>query len=127
MFRTLLFKLFNRIEAWKHLETICGPITLKAFDFDRYATALDTISQLGNPIYSPAYIMPSPNFGDRRKHRNHLLLLKPMIGGWRTVPCRESPFTPGGLRDPSLLPILGRLSRFSIRNRPELQRDARFF
>ena len=47
-FRTLLFKLFNRIEAWKHLETICGPMTLKAFDFDRHATALDTISQLGN-------------------------------------------------------------------------------
>jgi hypothetical protein len=78
-FRTLIFKLFNRIETWKHLETVCGPITWKTFDFDRYATALDTISHLGNPIYSPAYIMPSPKFGDRRKHRNHLLLLKHMM------------------------------------------------
>ncbi len=41
VFRTLLFKLFNRIETWNLLEESFGKITWQTFDFDRYARVLD--------------------------------------------------------------------------------------
>jgi hypothetical protein len=75
-FRTLLFKLFNRIETWEQLNFKIGPITWKAFDFDTYARILDSIARDRGPIYSGAYIMPSPALGYSRKHRNHLRLLE---------------------------------------------------
>jgi hypothetical protein len=78
-FRALLFKFFNRIETWERLEAQAGPITWKGFDFDRYATVLDAIAEHQVPIYSAAYIMPSPRFGYGRKHRNHLRLLEHMM------------------------------------------------
>lgn len=78
-FRTLLFKLFNRIETWKELTTKLGPPSWKAFDFERYAAVLDDMFQRGERVYSAAYIMPSPAFGHRRKHRNHLQLLEYMM------------------------------------------------
>ena len=78
-FRGILFKFFNRIETWERLEAKAGPITWRGFDFDRYATALDAIAEHQGPIYSAAYIMPSPAFGYRRKHLNHLRLLESMM------------------------------------------------
>ncbi len=33
----------------------------------------------GEPVYSAAYIMPSPPYGEARKHRNHLRLLEYMM------------------------------------------------
>ncbi len=77
-FRALLFKFFNRIDTWERLESKTGPIVWRDFDFDRYAKALDAIAEKG-PIYSAAYIMPSPTFGYTRKHRNHLRLLEHMM------------------------------------------------
>jgi hypothetical protein len=78
-FRALLFKFFNRIDTWKHLVSKIGPIVWKDFEFDRYAKILDSIAEQQRPIYSAAYIMPSPSFGYRRKHRNHLRLLEHMM------------------------------------------------
>jgi hypothetical protein len=77
-FRTLLFKFFNRIETWEGLLASLGHITWEEFDVDRYASVLDSLIARG-PIYSAAYIMPSPPFGAVRKHRNHLLLLERMM------------------------------------------------
>ena len=77
-FRALLFKFFNRIDTWERLESKTGPLVWKDFDFEGYAKALGAIAEQG-PIYSAAYIMPSPTFGSHRKHRNHLRLLEHMM------------------------------------------------
>jgi hypothetical protein len=78
-FRTILFKLFNRIDTWILLRNRVGPLTWETFRFDRYDAVLDAALRDGQKLYSPAYIMPNPPFGARRKHSNHLLLLRHMM------------------------------------------------
>jgi len=78
-FRTILFKLFNRIETWTLLQDRLGPLSWKAFRFERYDTVLEGALRAGQSVYSSAYIMPNPPFGARRKHANHLLLLSQMM------------------------------------------------
>lgn len=78
-FRTLLFKFFNRIDTWEELCRKVGPPSWRAYNFDRYARVLDSLIAKGVPVYSAAYIMPSPAFGNSRKHRNHLRLLEHMM------------------------------------------------
>ncbi|MHB9024600.1 MAG: nucleotide kinase domain-containing protein, partial [Armatimonadota bacterium] len=41
-FRTILFKLFNRIDTWELLCAALGDITWADFDFDRYTTVLES-------------------------------------------------------------------------------------
>jgi hypothetical protein len=78
-FRTLLFKLFNRIETWDLLQESVGPISWKTFNLDQYDHALEEALRRGTKVYSAAYIMPCPTFNGRRKHKNHLLLLAKMM------------------------------------------------
>ena len=78
-FRTLLFKLFNRIETWELLEREFGTVTWRGFDAERFARVLDRAMARGTRLYSAAYIMPSPQFGSPRKHRNHLQLLAQLM------------------------------------------------
>ncbi len=78
-FRTLLFKMFNRIETWEELTTRVGAPSWKTFHFEQYARVLDAMVARGERVYSAAYIMPSPHFGSSRKHRNHLQLLEHMM------------------------------------------------
>jgi hypothetical protein len=78
-FRCLLFKIFNRIDTWEHLRARIGDVRWRSYSFERYADVLDGLLAAGQSIYSPAYIMPSPPFGDQRKHRNHLRLLEQMM------------------------------------------------
>jgi hypothetical protein len=75
VFRTLLFKVFNREDTWLHLESRVGPVTWGSYDFARYLSALDEAALQG-PIYSAAYMMPPPRLGEARKHANHLRLLE---------------------------------------------------
>lgn len=86
VFRTLLFKIFNREDTWKHLERAVGPVSWLTYDYDRYRSALDEASARG-PIYSAAYVMPPPRLGEDRKHANHLRLIERMMrdGLARTV------------------------------------------
>lgn len=77
-FRTMLFKIFNRIETWEQLEHHCGKIEAHRPDYDRMDDVLERMRQVG-PIYSAAYIMPSPKLGRERKHSNHLVLLRKMM------------------------------------------------
>ena len=79
-FRTLLFKIFNRIETWRCLERELGPLSWQSSDLNRISEILDREISGGTRIYSAAYIMPSPNLGHKRKHANHLALLARMIG-----------------------------------------------
>lgn len=78
-FRTMLFKLFNRIETWETLERELGPISWQAADFDGMLRVLDGAMRRGATVYSAAYIMPSPRLGGARKHANHLKLLATMM------------------------------------------------
>lgn len=78
-FRTLLFKLFNRIETWELIESQTGPISWQSADIDRIDHVLGTAKAAGSRLYSAAYIMPSPAFGHPFKHSNHLALLGRMM------------------------------------------------
>ena len=79
-FRTILFKLFNKIETWQLLSDHVGSPTLHGFCFEAYDRVLSDALDSGTAIYSGAYIMPSAgHWGESRKHRNHLRLLEAMI------------------------------------------------
>ena len=78
-FRTILFKLFNKIDTWEALRTELGAVSWREFAFETYAKVLDRLLDDGQRIYSAAYIMPSPAFGSPRKHRNHLRLIEHMM------------------------------------------------
>lgn len=80
-FRTLLFKLFNKIETWNLLKSKLGVISYSDYSFSRYDDVLTQALSSGMRIYSAAYIMPSgrSSFGHLQKHRNHLMLLERMM------------------------------------------------
>jgi hypothetical protein len=76
VFRTLLFKFFNKVETWQHLERALGEIRLSEFDFDRYSALLLEM-QSEQPIYTSAYMSCADKaFGYNKKHENHLALLR---------------------------------------------------
>ncbi|MBO0883757.1 MAG: hypothetical protein J2P17_26160 [Mycobacterium sp.] len=81
VFRILLFKLFNRIETWRLLTDRLGPLRWADYDFVRYAEVLGAAMDRGERIYSAAYIVPNPPFGEPRKHGNHLRLVESAITG----------------------------------------------
>ena len=80
-FRTILFKLFNKIETWELLRSRLGEITWEGYSSDRFDSVLTSALASKTRIYSAAYIMPpgSGAFGHRQKHRNHLKLLERMM------------------------------------------------
>lgn len=79
-FRTLLFKLFNRIDTWELLTRRLGERpSWKNFRIAKYERIFDQAMSNGQRLYSAAYIMPSPPFGKKRKHANHLQLLDRMM------------------------------------------------
>ena len=77
--RTLLFKLFNRIETWQLLERSVGTITIDSYDCRVLDEILSDAMQRGQRIYSAAYIMPAGGREGTPKHRMHLRLLESMI------------------------------------------------
>lgn len=79
-FRTILFKLFNKIETWELLQNEFGTLSCGSFDVEAFDAALAKAMSRKETIYSAAYIMPSGGrHGDAKKHRNHLRLLKTML------------------------------------------------
>jgi len=80
-FRTILFKIFNRIDTWELLEREIGVVRYEEYSFRKYDGVLGRARRRGERIYSAAYIMPSGNgvFGHRQKHRNHLKMLERMM------------------------------------------------
>lgn len=80
-FRTMLFKLFNKIETYEVLQKKVGQISYSDFSFNQYDSILSDELAKGNTIYSAAYIMPSAGsaFGYKFKHSNHLALLSKMM------------------------------------------------
>lgn len=78
-FRTMLFKLFNRIETWETLERALGPMAWQSADLSAISDVLGRLIGGGQRVYSAAYIMPSPPFGQIRKHSNHIAMLARMM------------------------------------------------
>jgi len=78
-FRTLLFKIFNRVSTWRLLTGRLGEVTWVGYDFAAYGKILDEALTAGERLYSAAYIVPPPPLGETRKHRNHLRLLELMM------------------------------------------------
>lgn len=80
-FRTILFKLFNKIETWELLLHEAGELTWKDYRFAQLDTILTNAMDRKQTIYSAAYIMPSGSrkLGSTKKHRSHLQLLESMM------------------------------------------------
>ena len=80
-FRTILFKLFNRIETWEMLQDRLKIVSQAEYSFQQYDSVLSEALAEGKRIYSAAYMMPSgrSSFGHAQKHRNHLTLLERMM------------------------------------------------
>jgi hypothetical protein len=78
-FRTLLFKIFNRVSTWRLLTRDLGPVTWDGYGFAAYDKILDDRLAAGERLYSAAYIMPPPRLGEARKHSNHLRLIELMM------------------------------------------------
>lgn len=77
--RTILFKLFNRIDTWEAIVRNLGLPDTRTFSFDACETILDRIRETKVPIYSAAYIMPTGGLAGIPKHRMHLHLVRRMI------------------------------------------------
>ncbi|HIG21066.1 MAG TPA: hypothetical protein EYQ28_00775 [Henriciella sp.] len=80
-FRTLLFKIFNKVETWEALENEFGELTAEALNFDEANAFLSSRQDAGYRNYSAAYIMASAGsfFGHKRKHSSHLALINWML------------------------------------------------
>lgn len=78
-YRTMLFKIFNRIDTWSLLERKLGPLSWQATPPAMIAKVMDEAFGSGQRLYSAAYIMPSPSLGHKRKHENHLALIGRMM------------------------------------------------
>ncbi len=90
-FRTLFFKIFNRIDTWEAIEDKLGPLEWNQIDLAKLDRTLETLRSRGRKIYSAAYIMPSPALGHIRKHTNHLALLKRMMDDRLPERVRQAP------------------------------------
>lgn len=76
--RILVFKLFNRVSTWQHIEHAVGEVTADELLDERIDMALEAVASLG-PIYNAAYIMPPPRSLRGPKYRRHLELVRRMI------------------------------------------------
>lgn len=80
VFRTLLFKFFNKISTWELLEQRFGLLTWQSFDPHAYDQVLTEAAASGTRVYSAAYIIPPVSLDQTRtKHRGHLKLLALMF------------------------------------------------
>ncbi|OJV42667.1 MAG: hypothetical protein BGO25_10235 [Acidobacteriales bacterium 59-55] len=78
-FRTVLFKLFNKIETWSLLRQSFGEIYWSPTIIPKISQLLTEKLGRGTRIYSAAYIMPSGGGAYARKHDAHLALLLKMM------------------------------------------------
>jgi hypothetical protein len=91
VFRTLLFKFFNKVETWELIEAAVGSPTWDTFDLEEYDRVLSEAFASGRRLYSAAYVMAPPQLGAVRKHTNHLRLLELMMSGGFVDQLAEAP------------------------------------
>ena len=76
--RTLVFKIFNRIDTWRHILKHAGEPDWGSLRDRRVDRAVATI--VGQrPLYSAAYIMPPPRSASGPKYERHLDLIRRMV------------------------------------------------
>ena len=81
-FRIVLFKTFNHIPTWMHLEIALGHIPeWSSYTYVRYNEALTQVYQNGDALYSFAYMIPGKFRGYNlpHKYQNHLRILEKMM------------------------------------------------
>lgn len=79
-FRTLLFRLFNLPSTWQALTAAVGQPEASSLDLEAYASTLERHAERGASLYSAAYVIPPvPQMGGRRKHQQHLELIRWML------------------------------------------------
>jgi hypothetical protein len=83
VFRTILFRLFNRISTYEYLQRHCGPLSVANFDIKKWSAALTRLQRTGARLYTGAYQVNWPNFGaetaDKPSHEKHFILIKHML------------------------------------------------
>lgn len=77
--RTLLFKLFNRIDTWELLCDGLGVPSVASLDLGAASALLSEEQRQGRPVYSAAYIVPPVSLCPVPKHRGHLELVARML------------------------------------------------
>jgi hypothetical protein len=127
-FRTIMFKLFNRIETWELLEREIGEPRWSTYRFSDYDRVLSAALVRREKIYSAAYIIPpARSFGYPRKHQNHLRLLEQMMTEHlpeRVAATRSLREVYGLLRTyPSIGDFLGFQFAIDLNYGPALQHD----
>lgn len=78
-FRTLLFKVFNRVSTWELLRDRIGEPKWSRYRHGDYDRVLNEAFAGGRRLYSAAYVMAPPRLGATRKHTNHLRLIQLMM------------------------------------------------
>lgn len=76
--RTLIFKVFNRIETWEHIVNQLGEPDWEALRERSVDKALASVPK-SRPRYSAAYIMPPPRSFAGPKYIRHLELIRQMV------------------------------------------------
>ena len=76
--RTLIFKIFNRIDIWCYLSETVGEPDYDSLTDTRIERALGKVAGM-RPIYSPAYIMPVPRQYTGPKYVRHLALIRDIV------------------------------------------------
>ena len=76
--RTLVFKIFNRIDTWEHIVQEIGEPDWTTLRDGHVARAIATIAGK-KPVYSAAYIMPPPRSVSGPKYLRHLELVRRMV------------------------------------------------
>ena len=76
--RTMVFKIFNRIDTWQYLVDQLGQLQSADLTEKRIDRALEAIAYQ-KPLYNPAYIMPAPNQIKGPKFKRHLDLIRLML------------------------------------------------
>ena len=76
--RTLLFKIFNRIDTWQHICSQIGEPDISKLLDKSIDKALALVAGK-RPIYSAAYMMPPPAGFAGAKYMRHLELLRQMV------------------------------------------------
>ena len=76
--RTLVFKVFNRIDTWDYLLAVVGEPNCSTLIDGKIEWALSNVAGR-KPLYSPAYIMPAPRSYIGPKYVRHLALIRDML------------------------------------------------
>lgn len=104
--RTLLFKVFNRIDTWQHLVAQIGEPNADLILDRSVDQALAKIAG-ARPIYSAAYIMPPPRTSSGPKYVRHLDLIRAMLRDQAHLRVQASPSMAGAFRTLASYPSIG--------------------